>query len=196
MLQINDLEVIRNKRVVVRVPEMILPEASINAIVGGQRKGKSLLTRTIHGIYRDYKGMIDFQNLDKLKSDSYLLTKEIILLRDKSVSFNLSYGSKKQLDTIYDYAFMADLENELQITVQDLSTTKQRLVELAIACGFNPSLLIIDDFDKCYSHENLAIVGKLLSKYKSEGGSVLLTSSLKVPEMDNTFTINEDGVVS
>lgn len=195
MLQINDLEVIRNKRIVIRVPEMMLPESTINALVGQEGTGKSLFVRTIHGLYSSYRGIIDFQNINKHRIDSYLLSREVNLLSDKSVNDNLRLASKYRFDSISEYVIIADLENDLERLVQELTYSKKKFLELAIACGMNPCLLIIDDFDKCFNPKELSLVGQILSKYKSEGGCLLLTSRLKIPEMDFTFVIDEDGVV-
>ncbi len=195
MLQVNDLEVISNKRVVLRLPEMLLPDATINALVGPEFAGKSLLARTLHGLYRDYRGLIDFQNIDKMRIDTYLLTNEVHLLSEKSINENIFFSGKLKRESILDYAMLAELENDLERLVSELALRKKKLLELAIACGMYPSLLIIDDFDQCFTKDDLTLVGKILSKYKSDGGTVLLTSRLRIPEMDFTYIIDEEGVV-
>lgn len=195
MLQINDLEVVKNKRIVLRVPQMVLPESSINALIGGEKTGKSLLAATIHGFYTDYRGIIDFQNINKKKINSYLLTNEVVLLKNKSVNDNFCLSTKDKLESINEYVLLAGLESDLDSIIDDLPYAKNKLVELSIACGLQPQVIIIDDFDKAYTSSYLLIAGKMLFKYKSEGGTVLLTSTLKIPEMDNIYSIDSDGVV-
>jgi ABC-type transport system involved in cytochrome c biogenesis ATPase subunit len=195
MLQINDLEIIKNKRRILEASEISLASSSINAVTGEEKSGKSILTRTIHGLYSDYRGIIDFHNFDKHKSNSYLITKEVILLFHNTISENLAFYAKQHLDSIGEYSLLAGLENDLERNISDLSYSKQKLVELAIGCGVNPQLLIIDDFDKCFTSLNLILAGKLLSKFKADGGIVLLTSILKIPEMDSVFEIINGRVV-
>jgi len=195
MLQINDLEIIKNKRIILEVAEMSLDSTSINAVTGQEKSGKSLLTRTIHGLYPQYRGIIDFHNLGNNINTSYLITKDVILLIDKTISENLSYHSKENLESIREYSFLAGLENDLERNINELTYSKQKLVELSIACGVNPQLLIIDDFDKCFISQNLILAGKLLSKFKTDGGIVLLTSILKIPEMDSVYEIRNGRVV-
>lgn len=194
MLQINDLEIVMDKRIVLRVPEMSLKTTSINAIYGEEKSGKSLFAKTIHGLYQNYRGNIDFFNLSKTKPNSYLLTDEILLLQNETVHQNLSYRSKQHFESIREYSSLAGLESYLEIMVKNLTKDKQRLVELSIACGFYPEVLIIDDFDKSFRDLNLIEAGKLLSKFKSEGGTVLLTSKLKIPEVDSSFEIIDGKV--
>lgn len=195
MLQINDLEIINNKRRILEAREISLVSSSINAVIGEEKSGKSILTRTIHGLYSDYRGIIEFHNYDKNKNNSYLITKEVILLGTKTISENLSYNTKHHLDSIGEYSLLAGLENDLERNINDLPYSKQKLVELVIACGMNPLVLIIDDFDKCFTSQNLMLAGKLLTKFKADGGIVLLTSMLKIPEMDAVFEINDGQVV-
>lgn len=195
MLQINDLEIIKNQRRILEVAEMVLNDSSINALIGEEKSGKSLLTRTIHGLYPDYSGYIDFNSFDKSRINSYLITKDVILLKNKTISENLYFQSKKYSEEISDYSFLAGLENDLERKIKELPYYKQKLVELTIACGVNPLLLIIDDFDKSFTTQNLVLAGKLLSKFKSDGGVVLLTSILKIPEMDAVYEINSGDVV-
>ena len=195
MLQINELDIINEKRILIRVPDLILAESSINALIGEEKSGKSLLARTIHGLYPNYRGIIDFHNLSKRKPDSYLLTKEVHLLQEKTTNENLAYMSKDHQESISEYSLLAELENDLERTITELPYYKQKLVELAIACGINPILLIIDDFDKCFTNLNLIQAGKMLSTFKNHGGSVLLTSNLKIPDMDSIYIINDGSVV-
>lgn len=194
MLQINDLEIIMNKRVVLRIPEITLKSTSINALYGEEKSGKTLLVNTIHGLYPNYRGSIDFFSMKRQNNNSYLITKDVHLLKKLSVEDNLAYKSKEFIDSIRDYSLLAGLENDLEYKIYQLPIYKQKLVELTIACGLNPELLIIDDFDKSFTSQNLVIAGKLLSKYKNDGGTVLLTSNLKIPEMDSSYEINNGKV--
>lgn len=195
MLQINDLEVIKDKRVLLRVEEMNLEESSINALYGSEKSGKSLLTRAIHGTYHDYRGIVDFHNSNKDSRNSYLISQAVLLLQTKSVHDNLSYKANTQEELIREYSLLAGLENDLELMVRDLTFEKHKMVELAIACGLNPKLLLIDDFDKCFTNQNLVLAGKLLSKYKIYGGIVLLTSKLRIPEADSAYEIQNYRVV-
>jgi len=195
MIQINDLEIIKNKRKILEILAMNLNDASINALVGEEKSGKSLLASTIHGLYSNYQGIIDFHNLNKRKKNSYLIVKDVLLLSDKTASDNFSFPTKEYFEAIREYSFLAGLENDLERKVSELPYSKQKLIELSIGCGINPQLLIIDDFDLCFTNQSLALVGLLLSKFKTDGGIVLLTSSLNIPEMDSSFSINNGKVV-
>jgi len=195
MLQVNDLEIIKNKRIILEVPELTLESSTINALVGEEKSGKSLLTRVIHGLYPDYRGVIEFHNYDKDKCNSYLITKDVILLTKATISDNFALCSKQQYELISEYSNLAGLENDIERDITDLPYYKQKLVELVIACGVNPLILIIDDFDKYFGAQSLILAGKVLSKYKTDGGIVLLTSNLKIPEMDSTYKIeNSKGL--
>ena len=87
------------------------------------------------------------------------------------------------------------LEKMIDFKVETLCVNMQRLVELVIACGLNPLLLIIDDFDKCYSASILPLVGKILMKYKANGGCALLTSQKRIPAIDSSYSIENGTVV-
>ncbi len=195
MLQINDLEIIKEKRIIFRVAELKLESSTINALYGEEKSGKSLLTRTIHGLYSNFRGIIDFYNISNSKINSYLITKDVHLLQNESVNDNFSFNAKENLESIREYSFIAGLENDLERKISELPLFKQKLVELSIGCGLKPALLIIDDFDKCFTANNLTLSGKLLSKFKVDNGTVLLTSRLKIPEMDSVYEIDDSKVV-
>lgn len=194
MIQINDLEIIKANRILLKVSEMNLENSSLNAVYGEEGTGKSLLANTLHGFHRNYRGLLDFNNSTKQKIVTYLLTKDIHLLTKDRLYDNYLGNDKSYLDSIMEYASLAELEKAMDTKIEALSVDNQRLVELVIACGLNPLLLIIDDFDKCYSTETLPLVGKILTKYKVNGGSALLTSQKRIPDVDSSYSI-EDGVV-
>lgn len=194
MIQINDLEIIKANRILLKVSEMNLENSSLNAVYGEEGTGKSLLANTLHGFHPNYRGLLDFNNSTKQKIVTYLLTKDIHLLTKDRLYDNYLGNDKSYLDSIMEYASLAELEKAMDTKIEALSVDNQRLVELVIACGLNPLLLIIDDFDKCYSTETLPLVGKILMKYKVNGGSALLTSQKRIPDVDSSYSI-EDGVV-
>lgn len=189
MLQVNGLEIVKDKMIILRISEMTLSSSSINALYGEEKSGKSLLSRTLHGLYSNYRGHLDFFASSKQKNNSYLITKDVHLLQHKSVRDNLNFCAKDHFEAIREYSFLADLDNDLDYKIYNLPLHKQKLVELSIACGFNPELLIIDDFDKSFTKQGLSLAGKLLTKFKADGGTALLTSTLKIPEMDSSFEI-------
>ncbi|MFA7057785.1 MAG: ATP-binding cassette domain-containing protein [Candidatus Cloacimonadales bacterium] len=195
MIQINDLEIIKANRILLKVNEMTLEDSSLNVVYGGEKSGKSLLTNTLHGFHLTYRGLIDFNNHTKQKAITYLLNKDIHLLSKSTVYDNYLGDSKKYLEAIGEYSFIADLEKNLETKVEDLTDDKQRLVELVIACGLNPLLLLIDDFDQCYSPTILPIVGKILMKYKTNSGCVLFTSQKKIPDLDASYSIENGEVI-
>lgn len=194
MIQVNDLEIIKANRILLRVSEMNLENSSLNAVYGEEGAGKSLLAKTLHGFHTNYRGLLDFNNSTKQKIITYLLTKDIHLLTKGRVYDNYLGNDKSYLDSIMEYASLAELGKAIDTKIEALSVDKQRLVELVIACGLNPLLLIIDDFDKCYSTEVLPRVGKILTKYKVNGGCALLTSQKRIPDIDSSYSI-EGGVV-
>ena len=195
MIQINDLEIIKANRILLKINEMTLANSSLNVVYGGEKSGKSLLANTLHGFHLNYRGLIDFNNHAKQKVVTYLLSSDILLLTQSTVHDNYLGNDNKYLEAIREYSFMADLEGDIETKVADLCIDKQRLVELVIACGLNPLLLIIDDFDKCYSPTILPLVGKILMQYKTNNGCVLLTSQKKIPDIASCYAIENSVVV-
>ena len=51
MIQINDLEIIKANRILLKINEMTLANSSLNVVYGGEKSGKSLLANTLHGFH-------------------------------------------------------------------------------------------------------------------------------------------------
>lgn len=195
MFKLNDFKINRAKRVVLSVDEMAVDSGKIAALYGPSNRGKSILLRTIHGLYGQYSGDIELIEGSFLQTvPTYLITAKVNLLSERSVLENLKFMNKENFDITSSFADLTDLTSDYSRKVSELSFNKKKLLELVIACGVNPILLLIDDFDKMFTKESLQTVGKLLIKYKDDGGTILLSSSLTIPDVDASFFI-EDGKV-
>ncbi len=192
MLEINDVKINNKSQTLLSIEKMTINKSEFCVVTGASKSGKTLLLNTIHGLYRKYDGQISIVNEEIEKRPlTCMLTENLHLLEDCTIDKLLKSYYKNHYQQVLEYLLIAELGDKLTYKISELNNNEKILLNLCLGCGLNPVLLLIDDFDRIVKKEILEIVGKILMLFSKESGSVLMTSTQKLDEVEKKYNIED-----
>ncbi len=202
MLKINDLKIFADDARILSVPELHIPSRTSGLLTGGNRSGRSLLLRAIHGEYRGIDGdiMIKDESIRsrKVKRKTILIQPEIHLLDRKSVRDNLRIPLPKltarQSERVDQLSRIVGIEMLLDVPAGRLSYSEKIMVEMVRAVVQLPFAILIDDIDVYFDTEQYLKVMQMLRVAVDGGTAILATAKSKLDEFDRYFLI-EQGIL-
>ncbi len=199
MLKINDLKIFADDRQILSVPELHLPSRTSGLLTGGNRSGRSLLLRAIHGEYRSIDGEILVKDESirsrKVKRKTILIQPEIHLLEKKSVRDNLCIPLPKltprQNERVEQLSQIVGIDGLLDTPVGRLSYSEKIMFEMIRAVVQLPFAILIDDLDVFFDKEQYGKVMQMLRVAVDGGTAILATAKSKLDEFDRYFQIEQ-----
>ncbi|MBW1971683.1 MAG: ABC transporter ATP-binding protein [Spirochaetes bacterium] len=147
-----------------------LNEGELKAVIGPNGAGKTTLFNIITGIYPPTSGKIYFMNEEITNLKPYEICRKGIartyqitsLFQNLTVQENIrlavqvGYGKhinffkkalelKEVINKVEEILELMDLEDKANVAVSNMSHGDQRLLEVAIALGSNPKILLLDE---------------------------------------------------
>ncbi|HSX25178.1 MAG TPA: ABC transporter ATP-binding protein [Candidatus Andersenbacteria bacterium] len=162
-VEVRNVSLLYGKREVVRDVSFYVHAHKKTAIVGPTAAGKTQILYMIAGLVPPTKGRILFDGKDATDYDQSVLRKQVGLVFQDSILFNMSlraniaFGEnvkeedmQKAIDTAEISSFVHTLPNGLETIASERGTSlsggqKQRIM-LARALALKPSVLVLDDF--------------------------------------------------
>lgn len=185
----------------------------INLIIGPSGSGKSILTKIIMGLEKDYDGNILLENkkidnlLDIPFKVGYAFQKSSYSFFNGTVYKELEFGlnkykyrlSKKDKQIKDSLKIVGLSEDYLKLNPFKLSYGEQSLLALAIILSFNPKIIILDEPFIGLDNKNKKNIGNILIKLvRRYHKTIIFTSSfanysLKIA--DNILVLNNGKIV-
>lgn len=190
MLNISEFKLIQNKNVLLDIPELILENGKAIVIKSNFYDINHAFLNVLHGFKTNYKGKIDLTGTyGKKQIKSYLLSGKVKLLENKTVQYHYNMCPKDRKFDLEIYSGLCNLNIHLDKKVKDLTYFNKKLLELSIALGLAPALLMIDKFDLSYYDSTLDVAKKALNRYLENGGCALLVCEPKYKTTNLSYII-------
>jgi len=202
MLNLNDLRISAHYQQHLVVPQLHIGAGTKILLIGGNAEGKSILTKVIQGLYKDYTGEISLHKNAKSTHHPSSLLVELLphLMKSLTVWQNLVLPFRKismyTEDQIKDLAQRVEIERYFETKGAELSYSAAKMTELVRAAVVQPYLLILDDFDKFFDEAHFQKAMILLQHLTNSGCSVLATSQKTIPGFDAQYQIVRGQVVA
>ena len=177
MVKINNISFNYGKKVILDDINLEVGKSECIGIVGHNGCGKSTFLSVLAGVKKPKSGSI---TKNKNVTISYV-PQENPLMPDLSGYDNILLwykGSKKDLKTALqsELISMLGINEYLKKPVKRLSGGMKKKISLAMALINEPDLLIMDEPSAALDLPSKADMGSFLNKYKSMGGSIIITS--------------------
>ncbi len=185
LLEVENLSVEVNGRIVVRGVNLAVERGEIHALLGPNGSGKTTLLRAIMGLpgYNVVEGRVLFEGRELNGLKPYERARLGIALMHQNprpLSVKLSrlvreigkrYGTS--LDVLGDFALDSLMERE---AFKGFSGGEAKKAELALTILQRPKLAMLDEPDSGVDLESLKLVGKAINKLAEEGAGILLVT--------------------
>ncbi len=147
MIEISQLQVVRNERTICAVGKLTLAPGERLAVTGSNGSGKTTLLRVLAGLEKDYQGTcrVEAGPHARLSTRTYL-HQQPYLFRG-TVLANVRYGERSRAgknSEAITWLKRLGVEQLANRTTQTLSGGEARRVALARALACNPQLLLLD----------------------------------------------------
>lgn len=144
MIEINQLEVIRQGKTICSVEQLSVTPGERLGVIGPNGSGKTTLLRVLAGLNTDFNGscLVQAERLEK-----NFVHQQPYLFRG-SVLENVKYGQQGrvgQLPAAAELLQQLKIEHLIQRNASQLSAGETRRVALARALACSPKLLILDE---------------------------------------------------
>ncbi len=196
MLQVKDIQKSFDRFYAVSRANLEVEQGEIVAVIGPNGAGKSTLFKIISGNLKPNKGQIIFRNKDITHMPPHEICKQglslsyqivnifnrqtvfenvqIAVLSRMGKAFDFFSSSKslaiRQTDDILESVGLMDVRDRI---CGSLSHGEQKVLEIAIALGSNPKLLILDEPTAGMSPEETADTIQLLERLNNRGLTIL-----------------------
>ncbi len=212
MLFVKDLESGYGEMQVLWGINLKVKKGSITTILGPNGAGKSTTLKTVFGMIKPWKGVIEFKGEDatmlpphkKVEVGITMVPEGRHLFPNMSVEENLILGAytkramdamEKSLDLVY--SLFPILKERSKQKAGTLSGGEQQMLAIARALMTNPELILMDEPSQGLAPKLVAEVFDTVSKLKKEGMTILLVeqnvfASLEIS--DYVYVLNEGRV--
>lgn len=186
LLEVKNLSVLIKDRFLVKNAFFSVDEGECWGIIGENKSGKTSLIKAISGSLPINPGQVFIEGKD-IFSDKKVLTKVStcfdppMFFKYQTVLDNLTYISRlseaNNKENIIKVLSRFNLAHKMHTRVMFLTYFEKKLMSLALGFLTRPKLLLLDEPFKNLPPENLAIVKKAIRQIRSNGTTVLLTST-------------------
>lgn len=153
-----------------------IPENSFTGILGENAGGKTTLLKILGGIYKPYRGRVEYGNSCKGENLAGYVPQDVkLMFTSKTVAdeFSSVCGSKELIDF---YINMFDLSRLLHRHPYDLSGGEMQKTAIVKALLLKPALLLLDEPTKGLDPKFKNELGNLLRELAKEKKTVVAVS--------------------
>lgn len=188
-------------------------EGEIVSLIGSNGAGKSTLVNTISGLIKPKSGVIEFNNKDITKTESFDLVKEGISLSPEgrevfaslTVEENLRLGaytikSEKKIKELFNmvYKLFPKLEIRKDQYAGTLSGGEQQMLAIGRSLMSEPKLLLLDEPSLGLAPNIVSQIFELIEEIAKQGITILLIeqNAFMALKISNRAYVLENGKVS
>lgn len=195
-----------------------IKEGEVHALVGENGAGKSTLMNLLSGIYKpDSGGEIFFKGKKITIKNPYfaiqlgisMIHQELNLVPQRTVAENILIGREPTLPNLrlLDWSNLFkeaknllkknDISLSEKMIVENLSISKQQLVEIAKAISYNPKLIIMDEPTSSLTRDETEKLFKLIKIFRKRGVSIIYISHVldEIFEIADSVSVLRDGIL-
>ncbi len=201
MIELRDFEISGTQGFKLRVNELKISGGQFIQIYGNNNSGKSILLKTLAGLYDNYTGEL-FYNGIKEKPGRYsiiLINEFKAIFPEQSVRWNLNLPWRKLTDRkeekLAEFLIKTDLKKSLDQKAGTLSRSETKSLELIRAIIQQPHFLLLDDFDTCFDNTSLNNLTDAFDYAAKAGTAVVITTRKKFEGITNSYTISAGEVI-
>lgn len=190
-IEIKDLEVQYNRRVILSIPELTFQEGKIYAIVGPNGSGKSTLLRSANLLLNPTLGTVLFDGkAPKNEEETNLARRRMTFLHQSpflfsgSVYSNIAYGlklrgmRKEEIQTrVQESLRQADLEHLIHRSSRELSGGEYQRIAIARALALGPEVLLLDEPTANVDRTHTDQIEELILKQKRDHGRTVIIAT-------------------
>lgn len=187
----------------------------IHGLIGENGSGKSTISSIISGIHSATKGEIFLRGepyrprnpLDARENRICMIVQETGTISGLSVADNLFLGdeamflhhgsiNRKKMQREAEKALeRIGLSLDVTLPVESLNFETRKLVEIARALYFDPTLLIVDETTTALSYEGRTLIHNIMREFKEQDKAVLFISHdlPELMEICDCLTVLRDG---
>lgn len=187
----------------------------IKGLIGENGSGKSTISAMISGLHRITSGDIYINKekytpknpLDAREKKISMIVQETGTINNLSIAENVFLGDEvrfKKNTFVNRKKMMVEAKKALEAVELDVDVTKsintlnfeqRKLVEIARALYYNPTLFIVDETTTALSHEGRVLIHRIMRRLKSENKAVLFISHdlPELMEICDSLTVLRDG---
>ncbi|MDD5223972.1 MAG: phosphate ABC transporter ATP-binding protein [bacterium] len=195
-IEIKDLEVQFNRRVVLSIPELSFGEGRIYAIIGPNGSGKTTLLKAINLLLSPARGKIlcDGREAAGADEDSVIRRRMTLLhqspyLFSGSVYQNLAYGLKLRgmkkeeiRSRVQEHLKLAELEHLADRSSRELSGGEYQRVAITRALALGTEVLLLDEPTANVDRAHTGQVEELILKQKTDYGRTVIIATHTPPQ--------------
>ncbi len=201
MIELRDFEIAGLKGFKLRIKELKINGGQFIQIYGNNNSGKSILLKTLAGLYDNYNGELLYNGIkEKPGRYSIILINEFkAILPQQSVSWNLNLPWRKQSDRkeekLAEFLAKTGLKKNLDQKAGILSRSETKSLELIRAIIQQPHFLLFDDFDTCFDNTSLNSLTDAFDYAAKAGTAIVITGKKKFEGITNSYIINAGEVI-
>ncbi|MCF7911120.1 MAG: ATP-binding cassette domain-containing protein [Candidatus Cloacimonetes bacterium] len=170
-------------------------------INGSNNSGKSLLLKTLAGLYSDFEGELYYNGV-KEKPGNYsviLINNFAAVLPKKSVKYNLNLPlgktTARKTRILLELLKDSGLDKCLDYKLNTLSDSQIKILELIRAIIQQPHFLLIDDFDTYFDNVSLDNLTKAFDHAAKAGTAIVITTRKKFEGITNSYTLKSGEII-
>jgi len=195
-IEIQNLEVQYNRRVILSIPELSFSEGKIYALVGPNGSGKTTLLKTINLLLSPSRGKILFdgrepdgaEENDGIRRRMTLLHQSPFLFSG-SVFGNIAYGLKLRgwgkediRSRVRESLRVAELEHLIHRSPRELSGGEYQRVAIARALALGTEVLLLDEPTANVDRDHTQKVEELILRQKTDHGRTVIIATHTPPQ--------------
>jgi ABC-type phosphate/phosphonate transport system ATPase subunit len=203
MLRIDNLEISLKNKLLLTADYLNLNAGEKAVIIGNNDSGKSLLLRSIHGDYVDFKGSIFIKEKTNI---FYKNRKQTILIDNfnrtlenetlwKNLILPLPGVSTRTRQKIIQFCQNTNLSDKLEMKARDVSNSSLKMIEVIRAVIQLPHIILIDDFDMFFDKIKMMQALEVLDYATNNGSCLLVTTKQRIEVFDFSYRIQNNKLV-
>jgi len=203
MLRIDNLEIYLSENILFSAEYLYLNAGEKAAIIGSNDSGKSLLLKSIHGDYSNFKGSIFIKEKSnifyKKRKHSIFIDHVPRILENKSVWQNIILPlpgiTSRTRQKIIQFCETAGLGDKLDLYAKDISASSLKMMELIRAAIQLPYIILIDDIDNYFDQIKLKKAFEILNYATNNGSCVLVTCKQRLDDIELNYRLQNGELV-